>query len=223
MSIYYIGIPQYCMFPRQYERGEKFYSVHRVNLLHDWYLRCILHWSPLTASWKLKRRSEKCNFGTDQVSLPLFCMLCSAALPALAACVIIPSNLICWVYDSITPLPLKAVGYLVLIFFVSCLPLSYAGAYLAARRSNATRVSFRDIGMHQIKAIFTDDTDNTSKIVQFSPSSILSALVAGIVPFGIIHFETEYIYRVLWLEKTTFYFYYGFLFFQYITPLCYSV
>ena len=158
----------------------------------------------------------------DQVSLPLFCMLCSAALPALAACVIIPSNLICWVYDSITPLPLKAVGYLVLIFFVSCLPLSYAGAYLAARRSNATRVSFKDIGMHQIKAIFTDDTDNTSKIVQFSPSSILSALVAGIVPFGIIHFETEYIYRVLWLEKTTFYFYYGFLFFN-ILLLCVTV
>ncbi|SCU97927.1 LADA_0H09362g1_1 [Lachancea dasiensis] len=147
-----------------------------------------------------------------------FSIACGCALPGLTLLVVLSLNSIVWAKESTNALPFGTIILLMASYFVICGPLSVLGA-LSARRikadhklklDDASPLSFL---LTSLRDSARTDTEFTSpaKLPKYIQSPTLLTLTSGAAPFVVIFVELLFVYKSLWLRKSSFYIFYGFL------------
>lgn len=165
------------------------------------------------------------------VNSTVFPIVCGSLLPLLVMIITIFLNSIIWAHDSTNALPFGAIVKLVTLYFIVCIPLSIIGGSLAKRsnqkgyarlRSDSIKKNAFDIkksfdrnathltSAHGIRIIKNKLVFHLKKLA-FDSFTCMIILGCGIFPFIIIYVELQYVYKSVWLEKTTLYYLYGFL------------
>ncbi|ONH69105.1 Transmembrane 9 superfamily member 3 [Cyberlindnera fabianii] len=130
-----------------------------------------------------------------------YSLIFGGSLPFLVLTSVLVLNCIVWAKDSSNALPFGTVVLLVIFFLVLEVPLSVIGGFLgnmkppAAMNSNLTKPK-RSIP-RQPKFL----------------SYFYTIPAFGLIPFGTIYVELLFVFRSVWLEKTSFYYMYSFLLF----------
>lgn len=153
--------------------------------------------------YKIFRGHDTRNvYGTQQTVLLL--ILFSAFLPGFVLAAILFLNFFVWFKESSSSLPFGTVVVLLLIFGAIEIPLGIAGGIYGNKSKLAA------FWLPQVAAVAEKPRPNFKK----SPwllRPVLSTVVFGLIPFGIVYVELLFILNSVWLEKTTFYYMYGFL------------
>ncbi|GAV52166.1 hypothetical protein ZYGR_0AG01570 [Zygosaccharomyces rouxii] len=138
---------------------------------------------------------------------PLFAVLCGSALPGSIMVLTLSLNCIVWIWDSTKALPFGAIVVFVSWYFVVCILVSLLGGAVAAQMHRSVRHDALPATTVHDQAILKLPRANNGRLVVF-----LAGLVSGLLPFVIIYVELEYVYKSVWLERTTLYYLYSFLF-----------
>ncbi|KAF3002605.1 hypothetical protein E8E13_008632 [Curvularia kusanoi] len=125
-------------------------------------------------------------------------IITAALVPGLLFATIFILNLFVWIQASSTALPFGTLIALVLLWLFVQLPLVYAGSWFGFERMGAY--------VHPIKA---------NAIPRQMPDrrwykSVQSCLLAGLLPFMVILLELMLVVQSLWVDKTTYYYAFGF-------------
>ncbi|KAK6458920.1 uncharacterized protein RJT20DRAFT_10449 [Scheffersomyces xylosifermentans] len=141
--------------------------------------------------------------------------LFSGFLPCLAFLVILFLNFFVWAKESSTALPFGTIIVILLLFFIIECPLGFIGGYYGNRRKfDRKSTLFNSSLLSPTKDSFADFAPK-SLIAEKGPwllNPFISIIVFGLIPFGIVYVELLFIFNSVWLEKTTFYYMYSFLF-----------
>ncbi|CCK69450.1 Tmn3p KNAG_0C03430 [Huiozyma naganishii CBS 8797] len=160
----------------------------------------------------------------------LFSVVCGSLLPGMVILTAIILNCIIWLHTSTNVLPFATIMKLLFIYFIVCIPLSVLGGSIAANKdseeySRLRSDSIKRISRTRANKIMDEDqgTDvrTTRKLkykvrwqlkkMMLDTVTVVSLLASGIFPFIMIYVELQFVYKSVWYEKTTFYYYYGFL------------
>ncbi|QLG73358.1 hypothetical protein HG535_0E04420 [Zygotorulaspora mrakii] len=151
----------------------------------------------------------------------IFALLCGSALPGLVMISTLILNSVIWAKDSTHALPFGTVAQFISIYFIICIPLSYFGGIATTKiyRSNKQRFTLIKMSpirmenlLKQKKPMIYKMSESDTKPMKSQLKSYLGIILSGgIPPFIVIYVELQYVYKSLWLEKTTFYYFYGFL------------
>lgn len=165
----------------------------------------------------------------DKKKLYTFSIICGSSLPGALMIVSFILNSIILAHDSTHALPFKTEVFLVSIYFVTCIPLSLLGGVIAANWNfHRYGTLARRTSMRRETIVSRSKPELTKKIslfkrllfdIKHDSFTTFGALAGGLCSFIIIWVELQYVYKSVWLEKTTFYYYYGFLLAN-ITILC---
>ncbi|KAK5779894.1 hypothetical protein RI543_002433 [Arxiozyma heterogenica] len=167
------------------------------------------------------------------VNTTMFPIVCGSLLPGLVMIITICLNSIIWAHDSTNALPFGTIVKLISLYFIACIPLSYFGGIFAQRnrtkeytrlRSDSIKLSPFDVKktLDNNPIHLKSSTNNLLKNIKrklilnvkrlaLDSFTVIVILLCGVFPFFIIYVELQYVYKSVWLEKTTFYFFYGFL------------
>lgn len=127
-------------------------------------------------------------------------LLTALLFPGLLFGTIFSLNLLTWASGSSNALPFSTLLALVALWLLIQLPLVYAGAFVGYHRATAYEHPTR-----------------TSPIPRQIPGGSLysrgvtAALLAGLPPFAVLFVELLVLCRSLWLDKSDYYYLYGFL------------
>ena len=127
-------------------------------------------------------------------------LLTALLFPGLLFSTIFILNLFVWAEASSTALPFSTLIALAALWLLIQLPLVYAGSFVGYYRSPAWE--------HPTK---------TSAIPRQIPESswyaksLYTILLAGLVPFAVVYIELLFVFRSLWLDKSAYYYAFGFL------------
>ncbi|CAI4060289.1 hypothetical protein N7582_001583 [Saccharomyces uvarum] len=163
-----------------------------------------------------KRRSIEINYLDDSKNFnncnkfsPVFAIICGSSLPGLVMVSTFLLNSIVWAHDSTNALPFRTIVFFISVYFIVCIPLSLFGGTVA---NNIP------LPRHWLSGITKDETcGNSSRLfvprsrTKFNPLVYCGIYLCGLFPFLVIYVELQYVYKSVWLEKTTFYYFYGFL------------
>lgn len=155
-----------------------------------------------------KRLEPKSEF---RLSL-LFC----GFLPGVCLLVALATNFFVWGKRSSSALPFGTIVLLILVYVLAVLPLGVLGGYLGNRRTLlfvARKIGYTPLARKPevpLPAVASPYTRR--RIWRKLLNPFTNGLVFGIIPFGIVYVELLFIFNSVWLEKTTFYYMYGFLF-----------
>ncbi|KAG7662216.1 uncharacterized protein J8A68_004226 [[Candida] subhashii] len=153
--------------------------------------------------------------------------LFSATLPSILFIVILFLNFFVWAKDSSSALPFGTIVVLLLLFILLQCPLGIIGGLNGNNHKfNLKKSSLLSppIDQHDRKFPSTLSPPYTPPTLPHAnpthPANIASTIITyfrrvliyGLVPFGIVYVELLFIFNSVWLEKTTFYYMYGFLF-----------
>ncbi|ODV79894.1 uncharacterized protein CANTADRAFT_89508 [Suhomyces tanzawaensis NRRL Y-17324] len=140
-------------------------------------------------------------------------MLFSGFLPSLVLSVMLFLNFFVWAKHSSNALPFGTILVLFTLLFIIELPLGMVGGYFGNKRKfeaksilNTSSTSNND----------HSDSKSSKSVSRNYPRSwllnpLISTAVFGLIPFGVVYVELVFIFNSVWLEKTTFYYMYGFL------------
>ncbi|ODQ57613.1 hypothetical protein WICANDRAFT_64962 [Wickerhamomyces anomalus NRRL Y-366-8] len=128
-----------------------------------------------------------------------FSILFGGTLPFIVLISVLILNCIVWAKDSSVALPFGTVVLLITFLLILEVPLSIIGGVLGNRKPPAKTnanlsTSAKSIGPQP-------------KFTKF----IYAIPVFGLIPFGTIYVELLFVFRSIWMEKTSFYYMYGFL------------
>lgn len=123
---------------------------------------------------------------------------------ALAASLII--NFFVWAKESSNALPFGTIVSLILMFALIQIPLGVAGGFHGNKFKFLNKSCFINSYVPPEKG----DKKQSSKKQQ-SLGPVINTLAFGLIPFGIVYVDLLFIFNSVWLEKTTFYYMYGFL------------
>lgn len=115
-------------------------------------------------------------------------------------------NLFVWAKESSNALPFGTIVLLILMFALVQIPLGIAGAHFGNKFKFLNKSCFINSYVPAEKG----GRKSTSKRQQFIGPAV-NTLVFGLIPFGIVYVDLLFIFNSVWLEKTTFYYMYGFL------------
>ncbi|OBA23582.1 hypothetical protein METBIDRAFT_76571 [Metschnikowia bicuspidata var. bicuspidata NRRL YB-4993] len=113
-------------------------------------------------------------------------------------------NLFVWAKESSNALPFGTIVILLLLFGIIELPLGILGGALGNRHEFSTDSIFVKSYVQSLEKHVV-----CRRSIVMSPIS--SILAFGLIPFGIVYVDLLFIFNSVWLEKTTFYYKYGFL------------
>ncbi|CAX39660.1 endosomal transmembrane protein, putative [Candida dubliniensis CD36] len=166
---------------------------------------------------------DNLNQPYNQLTIIKLSLLFSAALPAFLFLIIFILNFFVWAKESSAALPFGTIVVFLLIFILIQCPLGIIGGYYAnyyhkfdrflltsktpPPQSPLYEKSLLNHGEYNSSA-----TNSKSSILSKILSYSKTILVYGLIPFGIVYVELLFIFNSVWLEKTTFYYMYGFLF-----------
>ncbi|QLL31588.1 hypothetical protein HG536_0B04520 [Torulaspora globosa] len=148
-----------------------------------------------------------------------FAVLCGSALPGLVTISTQLLNSIIRLQESSSALPFRTVMIFISIYFANCIPLSLLGGEAAYRMYRKCGASFAIPSALRMRNSFKPLKAPTCRTGSLSMKNVrakltfgsIAVLLCGLFPFAIIYVEMQYIYKSAWLEKTTFYHFYGFL------------
>ncbi|CAR26187.1 hypothetical protein ZYGR_0E01710 [Zygosaccharomyces rouxii] len=138
---------------------------------------------------------------------PVFAVLCGSALPGSIMVLTLSLNCIIWIWDSTKALPFGTMVVFVSWYFVVCIVVSLLGGAVAAQMHRSVRHDAPPATTASDRKVLRRSRAISGKLVVF-----LAGLISGFLPFVIIYVELEYLYKSVWLEKTTLYYLYSFLF-----------
>lgn len=136
----------------------------------------------------------------------LLSCLFAGTLPFTILCVVFFLNLFVWAKESSNALPFGTIVVLILLFAIIELPLGVIGGSLGNRFEFPAKSFMVTSYVPQTKAGLKS-TSRRSLVM----NPIIITLVFGLIPFGIVYVDLLFIFNSIWLEKTTFYYMYGFL------------
>ncbi|KAH3677199.1 hypothetical protein WICMUC_001780 [Wickerhamomyces mucosus] len=128
-------------------------------------------------------------------------ILFGGILPFLVLSAVLILNCVVWAKDSSNALPFGTVVLLVTFLSVLEIPLSIIGG-LIGNKTPAVKTSANIAAPEKVISTQPKFTYYAYSIPAF-----------GLIPFGTIYVELLFIFRSVWLEKTSFYYMYGFLLF----------
>lgn len=150
-----------------------------------------------------------------------FSVICGSALPGLVTISTQILNSIVRAQESSSAVPFRTVMLFIFVYFANCIPLSLLGGEVAHRMYRKCGSSFpilsslgiRNTGLKAVKTrtAMTSSQLSMKTIREGLAFSSMIVILCGLFPFAIIYVEMQYIYKSVWLEKTTFYYFYGFL------------
>lgn len=126
-------------------------------------------------------------------------ILFGGGLPFIVLLSVLILNCIVWAKDSSSALPFGTIILLIVFFLALEVPLSIIGGFIGNQASPAKN-----------NANLTKPTRPIPRQPQFL-SYFYAIPVFGLIPFGTIYVELLFVFRSVWLEKTSFYYMYGFL------------
>lgn len=132
--------------------------------------------------------------------------LFAGTLPFTLLSVVLTLNLFVWAKESSNALPFGTIVVLILLFGIIELPLGILGGLLGNKFEFPLN-SF-------MVTSYVPESKSVGKIASrrsFVMNPIISTLAFGLIPFGIAYVDLLFIFNSIWLEKTTFYYMYGFL------------
>lgn len=147
-------------------------------------------------------------------------MILSGFLPCLVLSFMLFFNFFVFAKESSNALPFGTIVVLLLLFFVIVLPLGLIGGFYG----NRSKFSERSFLLFSSKAkddfLSSKDANNfvakpntqTFSVGNLIKNSFFVMVIYGLIPFGVVYVELSFIFNSIWLEKTTFYYMYGFLF-----------
>lgn len=150
----------------------------------------------------------------------IFSIICGSALPGLVTVSTQILNYIIKLKESTQAIPFRTVKIFIAVYFANCIPLSLLGGEVANRMYRRCGSKFpilsslgiKNTGLKAIKTRNCKRSEISMKWIREEvPYSSLTILICGLFPFAIIYVEMLYIYKSVWLEKTTFYYFYWFL------------
>lgn len=137
--------------------------------------------------------------------LILSCLF-SGLLPFTILSVVLFINLFVWAKESSNALPFGTIVVLILLFAIIEVPLGVLGGTIGNKLQLRPKSFF-------VKTYIPDKS--TGLKPRGTPSLVMNPLVGaavfGLIPFGVIYVDLLFIFNSVWLEKTTFYYMYGFL------------
>ncbi|EER36221.1 conserved hypothetical protein [Candida tropicalis MYA-3404] len=158
-------------------------------------------------------RGDSLNQPYDKFITIALSLLFSAALPALIFAVVLVLNFFVWAKESSAALPFGTIVVLLLCFLLIQCPLGIVGGCYA---NKYTKVDFKTPPPSPMteKSMYytTRQPKKAGKFLAVLFNYLRTVCIYGIIPFGIVYVELLFIFNSVWLEKTTFYFMYGFLF-----------
>lgn len=132
--------------------------------------------------------------------------LFAGLLPTTILSVVLTINLFVWAKESSNALPFGTIVVLILLFAIIELPLGMLGGIWGNRFAFSTRNFMVTSYVPEMKG---GTKARTRRSLVISP--LVSIFAFGMIPFGIIYVDLLFIFNSVWLEKTTFYYMYGFL------------
>lgn len=136
-------------------------------------------------------------------------ILFSGFLPSLILSIVFFLNFFVWAKHASTALPFGTIIVLLLVFFIIELPLGIIGGYYGNKHKFHNK-SFLLTNSGE-KRENDDKKFRAKKKSSWLLNPVFSVLIFGLIPFGIVYVELLFIFNSVWLEKTTFYYMYGFL------------
>ncbi|KAK6463139.1 hypothetical protein DFJ63DRAFT_285760 [Scheffersomyces coipomensis] len=137
-------------------------------------------------------------------------LLFGSFLPQSILIIVFFLNFFVWAKDSSSAIPFGTIIILLLLFFLIECPLGIIGGYYGNKKTFSIKSFFNN------QAIIKEASSNKPKLLRRYNSWLLSPIpsivIFGLIPFGVVFVELLFIFNSLWLEKTTFYYMYGFLF-----------
>ncbi|GMM37955.1 Tmn3 protein [Saccharomycopsis crataegensis] len=165
-----------------------------------------------------------------------------AALAGFIIFTVLFLNFFIWAKESSTALPFGTIVVLIVFYFFCEIPLALIGGYIAYKnclRQHEQRILLPPPVTSPIASpnmdefnINNNNNHNNGELNNKTTDSLLSKqtkpsmvpnqpfylkhwnsiLISGLIPFICFYIELFYIYKVIWLEKNSFYYLYGFLF-----------
>ena len=147
----------------------------------------------------------------------------SAVLPAFLFVLMFILNFFVWAQDSSTALPFGTIVVFVLLFILIQCPLGIIGGVYGNKYKFGPKSCLSTSGdlaedkerekHSSMNGLFKFPRSLKSLYRQIAPVSYLkNVFIYGLIPFGIVYVELLFVFNSVWLEKTTFYYMYGFLF-----------
>lgn len=135
-------------------------------------------------------------------------VLFSGFLPILTLSFMIFFNIFVFAKESSTALPFGTILVLMFIFLLVMLPLGIIGGKIG------NRIKFHEASFYLYSSQQKPSTllKPETKLKNIIKNSIFLMIMYGLIPFGIVYVELSFILNSIWLEKTSFYYMYGFLF-----------
>jgi transmembrane 9 superfamily member 2/4 len=155
-------------------------------------------------------------------------------VPGLVFAAVFVLNFFVWAQASSTAIPFGTLISLLLLWLFVQLPLVFLGGWLATVRLNLKplhNLKFKIVGRLGLHKLF--GSKDSPKVLYSSVSSMASSslsnrprlvpaqpwwlrkpqilLIAGFVPFLVILIELMFVFKSLWLDKSGFYYMFGFL------------
>lgn len=152
----------------------------------------------------MSNEPPKTKYDTRRVRF-LSCLF-AGALPFTILSVVLFLNLFVWAKESSNALPFGTIVILILLFAIIELPLGIWGGKLGNNFEFPSK-SF------MVTSIHLKGKPGNKKAVRRSlvMNPFISTFLFGLIPFGIVYVDVLFIFNSIWLEKTTFYYMYGFL------------
>lgn len=126
-------------------------------------------------------------------------VITAALVPGLLFATVFILNLFVWIQASSTALPFGTLIALVMLWLFVQLPLVYAGSWFGFERMGAYTQPIRpNVIPRQIPE------------QRWFFKSVRRYLLAGLVPFMVIFVELMFVVKSLWVDKTTYYYAFGF-------------
>ena len=174
---------------------------NRQGAVHSFSLLCIVGSGPLASyvgiivNKILHHNSTDVKYNTTMNNI--LSMVFCGFVPALVLAVVLFINFFVWAKASSNALPLGTIVILLLLFVLIELPLGIIGGYYGNKK--------------KLPTFSGPDLDDGPRSNLWVLHPIVSTAASGLIPFGIIYVELTYIFNSVWLEKTTYYYMYGFL------------
>lgn len=140
-------------------------------------------------------------------------LMFSGFLPLIISLIVLFMNFFVWAKSSSYALPFGTIVVFLFLFFAFHLPLGIIGGYYGNKQTFDNKSFIMTSFLDQNRDSRGGDSKKyvSRKRLPFFLQTTPSIILFGLIPFGIVYVELLFIFNSLWLEKTTFYFMYGFL------------
>jgi len=112
-------------------------------------------------------------------------------------------NLFTWAQASSTAIPFTTLLVLIFLWLLIQLPLVHLGSYYGFYRSKGYA--------HPTRTSMTPRQIPSDNTTWYSRNRLLLSLLAGLVPFAVLFIELIFVFKSVYLDKSSYYYVFGFL------------